>query len=196
MWAVIARVRLPKQLFPAVNPAPRCESKIDSINWDKIVADAFKAEADPNTLENLAMDVSDAFQKNLVPQITRHIQGDAGTFIKNGFSKLTPQARSPSQHFYDQTLCAPVIAIVPANATVRGFRFRAWDENLGEMACTADCSIGYSRFLKGNRAAETSISGITLYIAIFQNWSTDWPRERHLIIFFDMPAGKVPLQRL
>jgi hypothetical protein len=198
MWAVIAHVMLPKQPIPLGTPPPRCGSKFDSINWGMIVADSFKVEADPGKLENLAMDVSDAFKNKAVPQITRHIRGDAGTFIESNFSVRTPKAwstnRSPEAD--DLAWCAPAIATVPVNATVRGFRFRAWDENLGEMACTADCSIGYSRFLKGNRAAETSISGITLYIAIFQNWSTDWPRERHLIIFFDMPAGKVPLQRL
>jgi hypothetical protein len=198
MWAVIAHVRLPNQPVTAVNPPPHCGPKFDSINWGKMVADAFIAETDRGKLEKLAMDVSDAFQKKLVPQITRHIRGDASDFIENSFSKPTPKAWSPSAAAYDQTLCGPVIATVPANATVRGLRFRAWDENLGEMACLAgiDCSIGYSRFTKGTRAAETSINGITLYIAIFQNWSRDWPREGRLIIFFEMPAGKVPLDHL
>jgi hypothetical protein len=63
------------------------------------------------------------------------------------------------------------------------------------MECTAgkECSFAAC----AARPAITWISGIiTVYTVIFQNWSTDWPRERHLIIFFDMPAGKVPLQRL
>ena len=199
MWAVIARVRLPKQPVTAVNPPGSvcsCGSNFVSVNWGRIVADAFKAEVDPDELENLAMDVSDAFQKKLVPQITRHFRGDAGALIESSFSKLTPKAWSPSAAAYDQTLCAPVIATVPANATVRGFRFRVWDESLGEMGCIPgiECSIGYSRF--ANRPALTSFSGITVYTAIFQNWSTDWPREGRLIIFFEMPAGKVPLEHL
>jgi hypothetical protein len=196
MWAVIAHVRLPKQPITAVNPPPRCGSKFDSVNWGMIVAEAFKAEVDPDILDNLAMDVSDALQKKTIPQITRHIGGDAATLIESDFSKLAPRAWSPSAALYNQTLCGPVIAIVPDNATVREFRFRAWDENLGEMACISgkDCSIGYSRFTKGTRAAKTSINGITLYIAIFQNWSTDWPREGRLTIFFEMPDGRVPLQ--
>jgi hypothetical protein len=199
MWAVIAHVRLPKQPIAAVNPPPRCQSKFETVNWGKIVADAFKAEADPEKLENLAMDVSDAFQKKAIPQITRHIRGDAGTLIDSNFSKLAPKAWSPSAAPYDQTLCAPVIATVPANATVREFRFRAYDENLGEMGCTgsAVCPIGYCRFVHGwGPPQETSISRVTVYTTIFQNWSTDWAREGRLIIFFEMPAGKVPLQHL
>jgi hypothetical protein len=144
------------------------------------------------------MDVSDGFQKKAVPQITRHIRGDAGTFIENNFSARTPKAWSlySSPDADDQAWCAPVIATVPANATVEGFRFRAWDEDLGEMDCTVgkECSIGYSRFLCS--PAEASISGIAVYTAIFQNWSTGWPREGRLIIFFEMPAGKVPQQHL
>jgi hypothetical protein len=198
MWAVIAHVRLPKQPITAVNPSPRCGSDFEGVNWGMVIADAFKVEVDPDKLENLAMDVTDALQEKLIPQITRHVHGEAATLIEGNFSKLTPRAWSPSAAANDETLCGPVIAIVPAKATVRGFRFRAWDENLGEMACIAgrDCSIGYSRFTKGTRTAETSISGLILYTAIFQNWSKDWAREGRMIIFFEMPAGWVPLQHL
>jgi hypothetical protein len=114
---------------------------------------------------------------------------------RNSFSALTPEAWSPSKDAYDQVLSAPVIATVPTNATVRGFRFRAWDEHLGEMECTAgkECSFAAC----AARPAITWISGIiTVYTVIFQNWSTDWPREGRLIIFFEMPAGKVPLEHL
>jgi len=196
MWAVTAHVRLPKQPVAAVIPNPGCGFTFDSINWGRAVADAFLAEADRDTLENLAMDVSEALQKKLVPQITHHIRGDAGAFIENDFSKPTPKAWSPSSRGYDLALCAPVIAAVPVNATVRAFRFRAGDDKLGEMGCTAiGCAIGYSGFRCGP-PAETSIDGITLYTAIFRNWSTDFAREGRLIIFFEMPAGKVPLQQI
>jgi hypothetical protein len=94
-----------------------------------------KAEADPDTLENLEMDVSDAFQKKMIPQVTQHFRGEARTLVESNLSKLTPKAWSPSAAPYDQTLRAPVIATVPAYATVRGFRFRASDEDLGEMGC-------------------------------------------------------------
>jgi hypothetical protein len=197
MWAVIAHVRLPKQPILAVSPNPGCGSKFKDIDWGRTVADGFLAEVDRDTLENLAMDVSDALQKKLVPQIARHIRGDAGTFIADNFSKLAPKAWSPSG--YDQAMCAPVIAAVPADATVKGFRLRAWDENRGEMDCevgSLECAIGSSRFLCARRPAETSIDGITLYTIIFQNWSTDWAREGRLIIFFEMPAGQVPVSQI
>ena len=58
MWAAIAHVRLPKQPITAVNPPPRCQPEFESVNWGKIVADALKAEANPETLQNLAMDAS------------------------------------------------------------------------------------------------------------------------------------------
>jgi hypothetical protein len=197
MWAVIAHVRLPKQPIAAAIPNPGCGSKFDSINWGRTVADAFLAEADPNTFKNLAMDVSGALQKKLVPEISRHIRGDAGIFIENNFSKLTPKAWSLSSTGYDLALCAPVIAAVPADATVTGFRFRVWDENRGEMDCKAgslECDNGSCRFNKtGRRPTETSMDGIRLYTVIFQNWSTDLAREGRMILFFEMPAGKVPL---
>jgi hypothetical protein len=198
MWAVIAHVMLPKQPIPLGTPPPRCGSKFDSINWGMIVADSFKVEADPGKLENLAMDVSDAFKNKAVPQITRHIRGDAGTFIESNFSVRTPKAwstnRSPEAD--DLAWCAPAIATVPVNATVRGFRFRAWDEELGEMGCAAgqECSIGHSRFLCG--PSQTQNDEIAVYTAIFQNWSTGGPREGRLIIFFEMPPGNVPQQHL
>ena len=43
---------------------------------------------------------------------------------------------------------------------------------------------------------ETSMDGITLYTAIFQNWSTDRAREGRLIIFFELPAGQVPVSQI
>jgi hypothetical protein len=199
MWAVIAHVRLPKQPIAVIAPNPRCEPKFSGIDWGRTVADGFLAEVDRRQLEMLAMDVSDALQRKLLPQIARHIRGDAAIFIADYFSKLAPRAWSLSG--YDQALCAPVIAAVPANATVRAFRYRAWDENRGEMDCAAgslECAIGHSRFFKGcaSRPAETSMDGITLYTAIFQNWSTDRAREGRLIIFFELPAGQVPVSQI
>ena len=199
MWAVVAHVSLPKQSATTVNPTPRCGSSFGSINWGKVVADAFAAEASPERLENLAMDVSDAFQKKLIPQITRHIHGDAANFVEDGFSKMTPKAWSPSVNLHDQALCAPVIAIVPVNATVRGFRFQAHSEKFGDMDCTEskECSVGFCRFVHGWGPPEkTSLNGVTVYTAIFQSWSTDSPRVGRLIIFFEMPPGKLPVQQM
>jgi hypothetical protein len=98
-------------------------------------------------------------------------------------------------------LCAPVIAAVPADATVKGYRLRAWDENRGEMDCTADsieCALGHSKFGPCGPAGPgvTSMGGITLYTAIFVNWSTHWAREGRLIIFFELPAGRVPMSQI
>jgi hypothetical protein len=199
MWAVIAHVRLPRQPITA-NPPARCQSDFGAINWGMIVADALTAEADPATLENLAMDVSDAFQKKTIPQVTRHIRGEANTYIESKFWTFTPKAWRESAPPNDITLCAPVIATVPANATVREFRFQASDENLGELYCTAGivCPIGYSRFANGCASGPqvTWNNRVTVYVTTFQNWSTDWAREGRLIIFFEMPAGKVPVEHL
>ena len=68
MWAIIAHVRVPKQPVPVVNQYPRCGSRFMKIDWGRTVADAFLAEADRETLENLALDVSDALQKKRLPQ--------------------------------------------------------------------------------------------------------------------------------
>jgi hypothetical protein len=199
MWAIVAHVSLSKQSATTVNPTPRCGSGFDSIDWGTIVIDAFRAEASPERLENLAMDVSDAFQKKLIPQITRHIRGDAASFVEDGFLKMTPKAWSPSVNLRNQALCAPVIAIVPVNATVREFRFRAYGEKFGDMDCTAskECSVGFCRFVYGYGPPEkTSLNGMTVYTAIFQSWSTDSPRVSRLIIFFEMPPGKLPAQQM
>jgi hypothetical protein len=199
MWAVVAHVSLPKQSATTVNPTPRCGSRFESIDWGKIVADAFAAEVTPERLKNLAMDVSDAFQKKLIPQITGHIRGDAASFVEDGFSKMTPKAWSPSVNLHDQALCAPVIAIIPVIATVRVFRFQAYGEKFGYMDCTEsnECSVGFCRFVHGwGPPQKTSLSGVTVYTAIFQSWSTDSPRVGRLIIFFEMPPGKLPMQQM
>src|SRR5262249_8627829 len=199
MWAVIAHVRLPRQPIAAFNPPPWCQSDFAAINWGKIVADALTAEPDRATLENLAMDVSDAFQKKTIPQIARHFQGEASALIESKFSKFTPKAWRESAPPNDVTLCAPVIATVPANATVRGFRFQASDENLGKVDCTAGtvCPIGYSRFPQGwGRPEETRNNRVIVYVTIFQSWSTDWAREGSLTIFFEMPAGRMLVDHL
>jgi hypothetical protein len=196
MWAVIAHISLPRQPIAAFNPPPKCQSDFRIINWGKIVADALEAGADPATLENLAMDISDAFQKKSIPQITRHIRGKASAFIDSKFWTFTPNAWRESAPPNAITLCAPVIATVPANATVREFRFKASDENLGEMACTvgAVCPIGDSRFTGPPK--KTWNSHVTVYVTYFQQWSTDWARVGRLIIFFEMPVGKVPMDHL
>src|SRR5262245_21569338 len=195
MWAVIAHVRLPRQPIAAFNPPPYCQSDYKLINWGKIVADALEAEGDPATLENLAMDVSDAFQKKTISQVTRHIRGEASTLIENKFWTFTPNAWRESAPPNDITLCAPVIATVPANAVVREVRYQASDENHGEKGCTEGkvCPIGYARFLAVHK---TWNSHITVYQNTFQDWSTDWAREGRMIIFFEMPAGKVPVDHL
>jgi len=77
MWAVIAHVRLPKQPIAVIAPNPRCEPKFSGIDWGRTVAEGFLAEVDREQLEKLAIDVSDALQRKLVPQIARHIRGDA-----------------------------------------------------------------------------------------------------------------------
>src|SRR5262249_13867704 len=82
----------------------------------------------------------------------------------------------------DITLCASVIATVPANAMVREFRYQASDENLGGKDCTEGkvCPIGYARFLTLHK---TWNSHVTVYQNTFQDWSTDWAREGRMIIF-------------
>jgi len=165
------------------------------INWGKIVTDALEAEADPATLENLAMDVSDAFQKKSIPQITRHIRGDANAFIESKFWTFTPRAWRESAPPNDQTLWGPLIATVPANATVREIRFQVSDEDLGAMGCTigTECPIGYARVFEPKK---TWSNHVTVYVSALQHWSTDWAREGRMIIFFEMPAGKVPVDHL
>jgi hypothetical protein len=74
---------------------------------------------------------------------------------------------------------------------------RADSQHLSQNATVVlECAIGSSRFLCARRPAETSLDGITLYTIIFQNWSTDWAREGRLIIFFEMPAGQVPVSQI
>lgn len=197
MWALIAHARLPRQPIAANNPPPRCQSKFESINWGEIVMDALDAEVGPDILGNLAMDVSDAFQKKMIPQITQHFPGEAGSLIESSFSKLEPIPWTEAP--YDQTLCAPIIATLPADATVREFRFGASDERLGETTCTGGkvCPIGYCRFVHSHATPQETFDGrVTVYTVIFQNWSTNWAREGRLIIFFEVPTGKVPVDHL
>jgi hypothetical protein len=104
MWAVIAHVRLPKQPILAVSPNPGCGSKFKDIDWGRTVADGFLAEVDRDTLENLAMDVSDALQKKLVPQFARHIRATPEPSLRTiSRSSRRKRGRPPATI----RLCAP-----------------------------------------------------------------------------------------
>jgi len=81
---------------------------------------------------------------------------------------------------------------------VRGYRLQASDDDRGEMDCSEgsiECALGHSRFCDAGPAV-TSMGGITLYTTVFVNWSTDWAREGRLIIFFELPAGRVPMSQI
>ena len=121
MWAVIARARLPRQPIAANNPPPRCQSKFESINWGEIVIDALEAEADPDTLENLAMDVSNSFQKKMIPQITQHFRGEASSLIESNFSKLEPIPWSEAP--YDQNSVCTRYSDAPSQRYSAGIPF-------------------------------------------------------------------------
>jgi hypothetical protein len=170
MWAVIAHVRLARQPIAAFNP-PRCQS--DFGHQLGMIADALTAGAiAPRKSRDGCQDGS---QRH--PQVTRQIRAKPAP-LSGVFGRCRQLAGG--LHLNDAKRCCTRARTVPANATVR-FRFQASDENLGEMDCTVGtvCAIGYSRFDNGCASSPqvTWNNRVTVYVTVFQNWSTDWARE-------------------
>ena len=80
MWAVIARVRLPNSLALSPRVLVRVQVRRHRLGPNRRRRDPGRSRS--RQLENLAIDVSGALQKRLVPQIARHIRGDAASFIE------------------------------------------------------------------------------------------------------------------
>lgn len=95
-------------------------------------------------------------------------------------------------------LCAPLVAVVPVDADVVGFRLSATDAHNGNIMakCPAggECPIGWSKFQAA--PIENKGSSMRTYSTIFMNWSHNRPRQAEMTIFYKLPQGKKPLQEL
>lgn len=93
-------------------------------------------------------------------------------------------------------MCAPIIGVVPTQATVVGFRFMAHDAQSGWGGCETgvDCSIGWSKF-QADPAVQQSAAMQTV-TAMFMNWSDSRSRTARMIVFYQMPAGQQPITQM
>lgn len=91
-------------------------------------------------------------------------------------------------------LCAPLVAVVPVDAAMVGYRFFASNNGgaMGRCSAGTDCPVGWSKFQTA--PIEAKGTAIRTYNAVFMNWSHNTTRQAKMIVFYKLPAGMSPLQ--
>ena len=179
VWALTVKAVAPNGAYVHV-PNPGCMN--DSASELKKLIQAAVIAAQPQLAA-----FSGPLSAVIALPLNEHMKGQGGDLGK----LLSPYAKNGA-------MCLPLVAIVPTDATVRGFRLMATDaHNRGIMrGCKAgaDCNIGWSKFQTAPH--ESGHSQLRTYSSIFMNWSHDRSRTAEMIIFYSLPNGKVPLTEL
>lgn len=121
------------------------------------------------------------------------LAGPVGNYLRNQGGDI---GKYFSPYAKNGALCAPVIAVVPANAEVLGYRLLAANAGSPFAKCNpgAECPVGWSKFqsepiIQSNEAMRTATT-------IFMNWSHDLFRQARVIMFYRLPSGEVPLTQM
>lgn len=176
-WAVVVTVMVPHGAYVHV-PDPGCMNDATG-NIQKVLESA-AAIAVPG-LERYSGAIT-SLVAGAIDKEMRLQGGDIGRLF-------SPYAKNGA-------LCAPIVAIVPIDAQVLGYRLLAADSIGGFRPCAsgADCSIGWSKFqaepvVQSNQAMQAVTN-------TFMNWSHDRSRKARMIIFYSMPPGQQPLTQM
>ncbi|MDN2712083.1 hypothetical protein O0880_21900 [Janthinobacterium sp. SUN118] len=143
-----------------------------------VVGAAVATYIDPYASANLA-----ELGKRLVYRSVRNqVGGSFQTFLDaNG-------PRSPYAN------CAPIAALIPADAMVTTIHLGINDLAAGPGSCLpgTDCSTGYARFLNAPEVRSVANGG-QIVATTFANWSHDRDRVGRMFVVFRMPDGKIPI---
>lgn len=177
MWALRVEITAPNGAYVHV-PDPGCMN--DSAGEIAKVLQAAVVAATPS----LAL-FSGPISKLAAQPIAQHMKSQGGDIGK----LFSPYAKNGA-------LCAPLVAVVPVNADVVGFRLLAAEAGGGFARCSAgaDCPIGWSKFQTS--PVENKGSAIRAYSTVFMNWSHNRARRAQMIVFYKLPAGTKPLQEM
>ena len=175
MWALRVEITAPNGAYVHV-PDPGCMN--DSAGEISKALQAAVATASPQ----LAL-FSGPISKLAAQPIAQAMKSQGGDIGR----LFSPYAKNGA-------LCAPLVAVVPVQADVLGFRLLAAEASGGFARCTAgaDCPVGWSKFQTS--PMENKGSAMRTYSAIFMNWSHDRTRRAQMIVFYRLPAGTKPLQ--
>lgn len=177
MWALRVKITAPNGAYVHV-PDPGCmndaSGEIQKMMKSSIIY----------SMPQLAL-FSGPISKVLTPHVLEAFKSQGGD-IGRYFS---PYAKNGA-------LCAPLIAVVPVDAEMVGYRFLVSEVNgaLSQCSAGADCPVGWSKFQTS--PMETRGTNMRTYNAIFMNWSHNRTRQAEMIIFYKLPAGKMPLQEI
>ena len=177
MWALRVEITAPKGAYVHVRD-PGCMN--DSAGEIAKVLQAAVVASTPS----LAL-FSGPISKLAAQPIAQHMKSQGGDIGR----LFSPYARNGA-------LCAPLVAVVPVNADVVGFRLLAAEVG-GEFArCSAgaECPIGWSKFQTS--PVEHEGSAIRAYSTVFMNWVDNRARRAQMIVFYKLPAGTRPLQEM
>ncbi len=188
-------------------PPANCQSLWATVVEQAVGNGAYVHVPDPGCMNDVAAEMARVHQAALdaaLPRLSKYagpltqLTGTAVAdyFRRNGGGDI---GRLFSPYAKNGALCAPVMAIVPVTATVKGFRFLATDaQNGGRFAGCSDqggeCGIGWSKF-QGPPSVNKTVAMQTVS-AVFMNWSNDRPRHVKMIVFYEMPGTEVPLNAM
>ncbi|MCK6424665.1 MAG: hypothetical protein L6Q75_06175 [Burkholderiaceae bacterium] len=177
MWALRVAINAPNGAYVHV-PDPGCMN--DSAAEIQKALQAAAASASPK----LAL-FSGPISKLAAQPIAQAMKSQGGDIGK----LFSPYAKNGA-------LCAPLVAVVPVEADVIGFRLLAGEASGGLSRCSpgADCPIGWSKFQ--TTPVQNKAVAMRTYSTVFMNWSHDRARRAEMLVFYKLPKGEKPLQEM
>ena len=176
-------IHVSKEVGPAPGivtvPDPTCGTQLNTPSVAAMAVGAFAGAQTGNAaIGYLVTDLGDQLGKDLGPKLDR--QG---------------LPRAVTDLFFQKTQngsCTSLVAVVPTDAQVRGYRIVVDSLRAGPSQCSVgtECPSGWAKFL--NTPVPTKSNGLQYVHVDFMQWSHNTSQTGRLIIFYEMPAGAKP----
>lgn len=183
------------------NYAPSCASCfVQVVEMHAPHATAAIGNANPSCGPKDIMSFTDVIRFRLAERISKELSGNLMLIARQEFSDPQSLGGNFGGFFKENDAlygsCVPLLAAIPASATVVAIHLSAWDSAVGEAPCgpiPSECGIGWSRFMfTPELMAATGTSFQTMY-TVFNNWAMDRDRIARLFISYQMPPGVTPV---
>ncbi|MCF1474622.1 hypothetical protein FS763_22140 [Agrobacterium vitis] len=181
MWALEVEQEVPHGAYVQVSD-PGCMNDATSQTADfinkAITASAPSLIMASGHISKLVGSQLDKFMANHGGEISKRFS----PYVKNG------------------AMCAPIVAVIPVDATFLGFRYFATDDNNGKIwdgkGCdlNKDCPIQWGKFPSTPTVQKNA--AMQIVTTVFRNWSHDRTRYVKVIFFYSLPQGAVAPQQM
>jgi hypothetical protein len=173
----VVEMRAPHAATPIGTANPSCSPK-DVVGFTDVIR--FR----------LAERIDKESSGNLMPVLRREFTGLQALALGGNFGGFLNENGA----LYGS--CVPLLAAIPASATVVAIHLTAWDSAVGEAPCGAipsECGIGWSRFMFGPELMPATGTSFQTMYTVFNNWAHDRDRIARLFISYRMPPGVTPV---